>query len=420
MNEGKKQLTFIDLFAGAGGLSEGFIRAGYRPIVFVEADINACFTLTTRLAYYHLKEKKSFHTYVNYLKGEINREQLYNSIPDELKESVINEKISDENLNSIFARIDSLLKKSEDKTVDVLIGGPPCQAYSLIGRKRNEDKKETDERIHYYKLYAKFLKKYKPRIFVFENVQGLLSYDDGELFPLIKEVLAKSGYTVEYKLLNAADFGVLQNRKRVIIIGWLKGLDFKYPAFKKAKHKFVVNDLLKDLPALKPGQVKRFTTYKTKITNYLKKFEIRNGLDFVTQHVTRTNNENDLEIYKTAVKLWNEKKQRLKYPELKPELITHKNTKDHLDRFKVVAKDLPACHTLVAHISKDGHSFIYPSLKQVRSLSVREAARIQSFPDDYFFEGSRTSAFVQIGNAVPSIMAEQIAHKLRVLVCLKK
>ena len=193
MKEGNKQLTFIDLFAGAGGLSEGFIRAGYKPIAFVEADNNACNTLTTRLAYYHLKEKKSFKTYIDYLKGEINKEQLYKSIPNELIESVINEKISDENLNSIFTRIDSLLKESENKNVDVLIGGPPCQAYSLIGRKRNEDKKETDERIHYYKLYAKFLKKYKPKIFVFENVQGLLSYDKGELFPLIKEVLSKSG-----------------------------------------------------------------------------------------------------------------------------------------------------------------------------------------------------------------------------------
>jgi DNA (cytosine-5)-methyltransferase 1 len=419
MKEGKKQLTFIDLFAGAGGLSEGFIRSGYKPIAFVEADLNACYTLTTRLAYYHLKENKSFNTYVDYLKGEIDREQLYNSIPDELSESVINEKISDGNLISIFSRIDSLLRKSDNKNVDVLIGGPPCQAYSLIGRKRNKDKKETDERIHYYKLYAKFLKKYKPKIFVFENVQGLLSYDEGELFPLIKEVLSKSGYTVEYKLLNAADFGVLQNRKRVIIIGWLKGLDFNYPAFEKVKHEFVVNDLLKDLPSLKPSRGKRFTEYKTEITDYLKKFEIRDGFNFVTQHVTRSNNENDIEIYKTAIRLWNEKKQRLKYPDLKPELITHKNTKDHLDRFKVVAKELPACHTLVAHISKDGHSFIYPSLKQVRSLSVREAARIQSYPDDYFFEGSRTSAFVQIGNAVPPLMAEQIAQKLRELICPK-
>jgi len=420
MKEGNKQLTFIDLFAGAGGLSEGFIRAGYKPIAFVEADNNACNTLTTRLAYYHLKEKKSFKTYIDYLKGEINKEQLYKSIPNELIESVINEKISDENLNSIFTRIDSLLKESENKNVDVLIGGPPCQAYSLIGRKRNEDKKETDERIHYYKLYAKFLKKYKPKIFVFENVQGLLSYDKGELFPLIKAVLSKSGYNVEYKLLNAADFGVLQNRKRVIIIGWLKGLDFKYPEFEKVKHDFIVNDLLKDLPTLKPGQEKRYTEYKTEITDYLRRFEIRDGFDFVTQHVTRSNNKNDLEIYKTAVRLWNDKKQRLKYSDLKPELITHKNTKDHIDRFKVVAKDIPACHTLVAHISKDGHSFIYPSLKQVRSLSVREAARIQSFPDDYFFESSRTSAFIQIGNAVPPIMAEQIAYKLIELVCLKK
>lgn len=409
-NKLNNTFTFIDLFAGAGGLSEGFIRAGYKSLAFVEADQNACYTLTTRLAYYHLKQSNSFSHYVDYLKGKITREELYSFIPYELKNSVINEKISKRNLKSIFSKIDTLIK--DEEKVDVIIGGPPCQAYSLIGRKRNEAKKEHDERIHYYKLYTKFLKKYKPKLFVFENVLGLLSYEEGELFPEIIKVLTSAGYTIEVKVLNSADFGVLQSRKRVIIIGWLNELKFNFPDFEKIEHNYIVNDLLKDLPSIKPGIEKRTIKYKSEITEYLKKFEIRDGLDFTTHHFTRSNNDNDKKIYKTAIKLWNKKKQRLKYDELNPELATHKNKKAHLDRFKVVAKDLSYCHTLVAHISKDGHYYIYPSLKQIRSLSVREAARIQSFPDDYFFEGSRTSAFVQIGNAVPPQLSRIIAKKI--------
>lgn len=411
MNEGKKQLTFIDLFAGAGGLSEGFIRSGYKPIAFVEADKNACYTLTTRLAYYHLKDNNAFSSYVNYLKNKITRDELYSIIPEELKKSVINTRISDNSLKSIFNKIDDLIKDKEK--VDVIIGGPPCQSYSIMGRNKNLINKDFDERVHYYKLYAKFLKQYKPTAFVFENVVGLLSYDGGQLFPEIRKVLAAAGFTVEYRVLNSADFGVLQNRKRIILIGWLEGANFNFPVLQKIRHSFIVNDLLKDLPSVTPGVEKRTVNYKSRITKYLKKFEIRDGLDFTTQHFTRSNNDNDKKIYEIAIKLWNEKKQRLKYDKLNPKLITHKNIKDHLDRFKVVAKDLNACHTLVAHISKDGHSYIYPSRKQIRSLTVREAARIQSFSDDYFFEGSRTSNFVQIGNAVPPILSRVLADSIK-------
>lgn len=121
----------------------------------------------------------------------------------------------------------------------------------------------------------------------------------------------------------------------------------------------------------------------------------------LTQHIARMHNENDREIYETAINMWNNHKQRLKYTDLPEINRTHKNLKSFLDRFKVVSADLPFSHTVVAHIAKDGHYYIHPDITQKRSLSVREAARLQSFPDNFFFEGPRTSAFTQIGNAVP-------------------
>jgi DNA (cytosine-5)-methyltransferase 1 len=412
MDKVNKQLTFIDLFAGAGGLSEGFIRSGYKPLAHIEMDLNACFTLQTRLSYHWLKSKRLEYVYHSYLLGEITRDELYSITPDNIINSVINKKISEDTVQDILSDIDNLIKSENEDTVDVLIGGPPCQAFSLIGRKVNQSKKETDERIHYYKLYAKFLSKYKPKVFVFENVVGLKSYNNGILLPEVKRVLSDEDYKVEYKILNSANFGVLQNRRRIIIIGWLKDLNFIYPEFDKTEGKYIVNDLLKDLPALKPGEEQTVATYISGPTQYLIDSEIRNGLDFTVQHIARPHNENDRDIYRTAIRLWNKNKKRLKYSELDADLITHENVESFLDRFKVVAKDLSFCHTLIAHIAKDGHYYIHPSLKQARSLSVREAARIQSFPDDYFFEGRRTNMLTQIGNAVPPLMAKSIAQKI--------
>ena len=153
-----------------------------------------------------------------------------------------------------------------------------------------------------------------------------------------------------------------------------------------------------------------------KINEYQQTTETRNGIDFTTQHITRNHNERDLEIYSIAIDKWVNKKERLKYNDLPERLQTHNNTKAFLDRYKVV-DPLGHSHTVVAHISKDGHYYIYPDLKQIRSISVREAARIQSFPDYYFFEGGRTAAFKQIGNAVPPLMAQAIAKKINDLLC---
>lgn len=399
------QLTYIDLFAGAGGMSEGFTRAGFLPVAHVEQNTAACFTLKTRMAYYYLKQQNKVSIYNSYLRGEIKRRDLYSYIPSKVIDSVINEDIGKDNL-LIFKRIDSIL---DNKTIDLIIGGPPCQAYSYLGRAALKHKK-YDERNTLYIHYGRFLKKYKPKVFVFENVPGLLNAGNGRYYSNLKKYYKRLGYIIEAHKFNAYNHNVIQNRERLIIIGWLKGLDFKYPELEDSENQFIRDDIFHDLPPIRPGYNKRVSYYLLPSNEYLSKTEIRNGLDFVTQHISRPHNQRDLKIYSLAIRKLNEGI-RLKNSEVPLEIRTQKNTVDFLDRFKVVGT-IP--HAMIAHIAKDGHHFIHPDLNQLRSISVREAARIQSFPDDYYFEGfkedkSRTSAFMQIGNAVPPLFAEKIA-----------
>lgn len=401
-------MRFIDLFAGAGGFAEGFKRAGFEPVAHVEIDPAACFTLKTRLSYHYLKENNKLDTYIKYLKGEISREQLYSIIPSCILESVINLSIGDENNSRIFRIIEKLNSR---KDIDIIVGGPPCQAYSVAGRSADKDRKRYDHRNYLYKQYARFLAEFRPKLFVFENVPGLYTASDGTYYRNLKKHFKRIGYHVEDQIIDAADFGVIQKRKRVIIIGWRNDVIFSYPDFEKLDNQWTVNSLLPDLPFLRNGDVRNQAKYRTKTNDYLEKFQIRNGVDFVTQNITRPHNKRDLEIYKMAIVLWEKENKRLKNSEIPEHIRTQNNVTSFLDRFKIVAPD-DLSHTVIAHIAKDGHYYIHPDKDQLRSISVREAARIQSFPDDYFFEGSRTSAFKQIGNAVPPLMAESIAKKI--------
>ncbi len=406
-------LTYVDLFAGAGGLSEGFYRAGYKPVAHVEADSSACMTLKTRSVFYYLVANKKKEIYDQYLNGKITREQLYDSVPAEVLESVIEKKISEETLPEIFEKIDFL---RDGKEIDLIVGGPPCQAYSLMGRSRmGQNNVIEDERYRLYIEYGEILKRYKPKVFIFENVQGMMSAEKGELLDVMKAVLEYCGYKIHFKLLSADNYGVLQVRKRVILIGIRGTSDFVYPDFDFwiPDGWKTMNGLFSDLPLLKQGESNAVSNYLTDKTNdYLKTAQIRNGASFVTQHTTRPHNERDLEIYSIAIQKWIKNNERLRYSDLPAYLKTHKNETGFGDRFKVVNHDGNS-HTVVAHLSKDGHYFIYPDENNPRSISVREAARIQSFPDDFFFEGGRNNAFRQIGNAVPPLMAATIAEKLK-------
>ena len=407
----KRKPTYLDLFAGAGGLSEGFKRLGYIDIAHVEMNQSACETLKTRVAYHYLKEHDNLDCYYRYLNEEIDRDELYSEIPKCLLDSVINHTISIETMEQLYNEIDSIKREKKIRKIDLIIGGPPCQAYSLVGRARSDDGMASDPRNHLYLRYCEIIDHYKPKMFVFENVQGLYSAGNGRYYECLKEKLDKIGYEVIDQLLKFEDYGVLQNRKRVILIGWEKGSGRYYPNFEKIEHNYTLSDLLDDLPILTPGQVG--DVYRTsEYSNYLKEFLIRNDKDILTLNSVRTLNEHDAEIYRRVIEAWNTNGIRLKYTDLPEELWTHNNRNCFLDRFKVVASNLKSAQTIVAHLSKDGHYFIHPDIRQCRSITVREAARIQSFPDDYYFEGNRTAQFTQVGNAVPPIISEMIAREL--------
>ncbi|MCS6824898.1 MAG: DNA cytosine methyltransferase [Cytophagaceae bacterium] len=405
-----KQLNYIDIFAGTSALSEGFRQLKFNPVAYIEMDAEACLTIKTREAYHHLKEAGKLDTYYDYISGNITRDSLYKHIPSEIETSVINSEISDSSLKNIFKIIEINLKKLPNNELDLIIGGPPCQAYSIIGRHCIDW--ENDHRTKLYVQYGRFLKEFRPKVFVFENVPGIYTANNGSYFTHLKKYFRKIGYETDDRILNAKDFGVLQNRKRVFIVGWRKDIQFSFPELTPIVHNYTVEDILSDLSPLTPGQVINKGRYRKLPSEYLRQFDLSNGADFYTQHISRPHNSNDLKIYRLAIEKWNKERKRLRYSDIPERLQTHKNTRSFLDRFKVV-DGKGVSHTVVAHIAKDGHYYIHPDIHQCRSISVREAARIQSFPDDFFFEGSRTSIFRQIGNAVPPLLSLALAKGIK-------
>lgn len=435
-------MVVLDLFSGAGGLSEGFHQEGYKIIAQVEKEKWACETLKTRIFYHFLKENNDLNLYYQYLDSvqsykNINdaREIVFNKYPhlkEKIQYEVLNKKFGNPqndndatSLKDIIKLIDNAISYNNENKVDLMIGGPPCQAYSLVGRGRMKESAEKDSRNFLFYYYLNLVKEYQPKAFIFENVPGILTAKKGEVFKKIKEEFYKIGYNIvsgpsdtdNDNILDFADFGVPQRRKRVILFGYKSNKKFEYPNFRQHSynwdHDVITKFVIGDLNKLKPGEGNDH-----KLINYDKeeqglqsyqKFMRQNSIG-VTNHMARKIHPRDKKIYELYIKKA-EKGEQLKYSDLPTQLKTHKNQTAFLDRFKVHFWDkLP--HTVVAHISKDGHYNIHPDLKQGRSLTVREAARIQSFPDNYYFEGPRTAQYVQVGNAVPPLMSSVIAKTL--------
>lgn len=434
-------MVVIDLFSGAGGLTEGFLSEGYKFVAHIEKEYWACETLKTRIMFYYLKEKNDLEMYHKYLKSsddyrniDENRKIVFEKYP-ELKEilekTVLNKKFGDTSkdkeatdIKQIFKLIDDSMKYLGEKKIDLIIGGPPCQAYSVIGRSRMKEKVKEDERNYLFYYYRDIVKKYKPKMFIFENVPGIFTAQDGKIFDEISDEFDKIGYTLkignkekrEENLQEAVKYGVYQTRKRVILFGVRKNLKYDYPDFTKYAEKFDeemnTKNAILDFNSLKDGEGedRKLVKYNKKASSKYEEY-LRKDSFGILNHKARKLNERDKKIYELAIKK-SAKNEKLCYDELPKELKTHKNEKSFSDRFNVHGMyEVP--HTIVAHISKDGHYNIHPDIKQCRALTVREAARIQSFPDNYLFEGPRTAQYVQVGNAVPPLLSKAIARALK-------
>ena len=390
-----KKYTFIDLFAGCGGLSEGFYKCGYKALLHLEIDSVACETLKTRMKYYGYDNK-------------------------EIDDAVLCADITGEN---IIAEIDNRVKE----TVDIIIGGPPCQAFSSVGRAQSPDSMNNDPRNYLFENYLKILNHVKPKMFIFENVKGILTAKPKgvKIFERIIREMSETYNVVDDAgviLLNAADYGVPQIRERVILIGVRKDIGYIdvnqiYSDIRKTNSNddnnlpnyFTVKDAISDLPKLLPGESanKVIAESKNAKNAYLEK--ISNNSSLVYNHEARKHNAQDIERYRI---LSSHKNWQLKdLQNVRPDLVHH-DPKHFGNRYTVQEWDKPG-KTVVAHLYKDGNLFIHPDPEQARTFTVREAARIQSFPDDFVFEGSRTQQYKQVGNAVPPLMAEAFAKTLK-------
>lgn len=395
----KESFKFIDLFAGCGGLSEGFYRQGFEALAHVEINHWACETLRARMKYYGYKN---------------------------VEEEVIEHDITSDD---IISRLDNAIK---GRPVDIIIGGPPCQAYSTAGRVRDGKKMATDARNYLFESYVKILEYYKPKFFVFENVTGLLNaqVNGAPIFPKVLKALGN-----EYKVLgdpavlvhNTADFGVPQLRKRVIIMGVRKDIEGKdvtdlYNSVTKThwnpevpenerngrKHFVDVRQAIGDLPPVEPGQDASTDKFDYPCDNEFLKRIGKPGIHPLMDHVARRNNDLDRERFQVMIhNHWSFGQLRREMPQYE-----HEHARVFDNSYVVQWWDLPS-KTILAHIHKDGFQFIHPDEAQRRTFTVREAARIQSFPDDFEFKGSRGEKYKQIGNAVPPLFAEALAKSIK-------
>lgn len=393
-----KKYTFIDLFAGCGGLSEGFYRQGFKALAHVEIDHWACETLRTRM---------EFYGYKNY------------------KREVIEHDITEDD---ILDRIDNAVN---GRTVDVIIGGPPCQAYSTVGRVRNGKKMASDPRNYLFESYVKILEYYSPKFFVFENVTGLLSahVKNALIFPKVLKALGNKYKVIgnpEVLIHNTADYGVPQLRKRVIIIGVRKDIDKTaeelYKSIikthwnpetlsneRKGKKRFVdVRQAIGDLPFVEPGQNASTEEFDYPCNNWFLKRMGKPGIHPLMDHIARKHNDLDRERFQVMIhNHWSFGQLRREMPQYE-----HEHARVFDNSYVVQWWDLPS-KTILAHIHKDGFQFIHPDEEQRRTFTVREAARIQSFPDNFEFKGSRGEKYKQIGNAVPPLFAEALAKSIK-------
>lgn len=405
----KKKYNTIDLFAGCGGLMDGFMQEGsYNTLACVEWETYPCQTLANRL------EKKWNHKKA---KDEVVRFDIQRS--DELIFGF------DDVEYGKHMGLDKLVNR---KKVDLIIGGPPCQAYSLAGRIRDPRGMKNDYRNYLFESYIRILVHFKPTFFVFENVMGMLSAspDGTPIVDKIQEAFNDAGYCVinDFKnaLFEVADFGIPQNRKRVIILGVKKDLfpsgtaeiiidEFYHkimPKYKKLSTPRTVRDAIGDLPPLLPNnEVIKKDGHKYS--------HIPINGHGIMNHIPRFHSERDQKIFRMLCEDIESGRNNYLSTESLKELYTQMTgKKSNIHKYYVLRWNEQS-NTIPAHLYKDGMRHIHPDSKQARSITVREAARLQTFADDFEFLGPTMAQYKMIGNAVPSDFAKIIAKGINEL-----
>ncbi len=405
-----KKYTFIDLFAGCGGLSEGFLQTGkYEGLAHVEWESPMVNTLRHRLV------DKWGHSEIDamnrVIKFDVQKtEELFHGNWSEESRKLYSKENSDLIVNN---GLDALVA---GKKVDLIIGGPPCQAYSIAGRAQDPNSMKDDYRNYLFESFVKIVDHYKPDVFVFENVPGLLSACPGDKPVRIRifEAFKAIGYdirtpeTLKNSVYCAEDFNVPQKRNRVIIIGVRNCSEYKLEDFytsldshkSKLPHK-TVRDAIGHMPKLLPLDVPE----KNGRANVSHKQQSGESVDL---HYSRYHGPRDLKLFKE----WLENNMNTFSQEDKMAFYTKVtgHTSNHV-KYRSLEWDKPS-PTIVAHLQKDGYMFIHPDAEQLRTISIREAALLQSFPEDYSFLGSNPYCFKMIGNAVPVQFAKGIAESI--------
>lgn len=517
----KTQIPIIDLFAGPGGLGEGFTSVVdkdnqriFKIALSIECDEHAHETLTLRSFLRQFPFRQLPPEYYDFLNRKITLSELYESYSKEYsaaKDEAWLATLGKTPANEIDNRI---TKKLRSKKNWVLIGGPPCQAFSNVGRSRVGGISRDDHRVFLYKEYLRIIAKHQPAIFVMENVKGLLSSklenpltkkEEKVFHWMLKDLqdptsVFKEMNCPKYRiysltkedvkndsdyLIRSEDYGIPQKRHRVILLGIREDIRQKPPTLTKSDH-ISLESVIGLLPSLrsginrtfthtekiitKEGKIKKKRHYKKETDSYdnwlkivknfrrelksyfklnvdnlnypeskgveyvnskqltinqkhkLKSWYTDPKLNGIVHHVSRKHLTQDLKRYLFAslYTIKNKKFPKLEeYKKFDKSLLPDHDNVDSgkfTDRFKVQLPGFP-CATVTSHISKDGHYFIHYDPLQCRSLTVREAARIQTFPDNYYFCGPRTEQFHQVGNAVPPLLAKQIAEVARKIFC---
>jgi DNA (cytosine-5)-methyltransferase 1 len=407
MNLENKKITFIDLFAGCGGLSEGFLQTNkYEALAHVEWEMPMVSTLRNRLI------EKWNHSEEEALKRVIH-------FDIQKTEELIEGNWSNESIKKFSVTNHSSIIKSGlkgligEQKVDLIIGGPPCQAYSIAGRAQDKNSMKDDYRNYLFESFVKVVEEFKPKVFVFENVPGLLSATPGDI-PVtrrIYEAFEKIGYEIrtpellKKSVYTASVLGVPQKRNRVIIIGVKTSDKIKLESFYKEldtmKNSITqknVFDAIGHLPKFKP-LISSLRIENKNISH------VSINSETIIHHIPRFHNKRDIDIFRSWLKNDMNKSSTEKKISFYNDLIGKKS--NHA-KYRNLEWDKPS-PTVVAHLYKDGLMFIHPDIEQARSITVKEAALLQSFPDDFNFTGSQGYAFKMIGNAVPPEMAKNIA-----------